>query len=324
MQNQLTKDLSNNKIYDSYMFYGDSFLVDYFTNLVAKKVDVLSDSTTKIYFDEYDFKSCKNRLLESSLFSPKNVLIIKIDKVIPKKELDELIAATNQNKDSYLILACYGDSEFKTMETNFKKSKNVYSLRVFAPYPNEALGILIEHSRQIGLKCDTGTLNHLLLIHRFDLNLCFKDIEKLAILNEEITIKTVDNHCYAMSAISFEDFFYSMLMGQDISKEAEFILENGDNLIFWVSQIISGLQQILMINSYIKLNGTVDLFGAIGYNLPPKIAKQKTTLATKLKPQKILELCDFMYEVELNLKSSKISDQEAYFYASIRRISGLL
>lgn len=324
MQNQLTRDLANNKIFDGYMFYGDSFLVDYFISLVSKKLDTDGQSITKIYFDEYDFSYCKNRLLESSLFNPRNILIIKTEKTIPKKELDELMNSANANKDSFLIIGCYGENDFKAMDSNFKKVKNGYSLRCFSPNPSESLGILNEFAKENHLKCSGETLMHLLNFHKNDLNLCVNDIKKLAILNEEITSKTIDNHCFSMTSVNFDDLFYAFFMKQDISNELKFALESGDNLILFLNQLISNTQQILMINSYIKLNGSINLLDVIGYNPPQKIANQKTQIATKYKTQTILAVLETLQAIELNMKSSKIDDKDGYFYAAIRGISVLL
>lgn len=324
MQNQLTKDLGSNKIYDAYMFYGDSFLVDYYIGLILEKIDPIKESTTKIYFDEYDFNFVQNRLLESSLFDPKNIVVLKIEKTIPKKELDELVEAANKNKDSYLLIGCYGDGDFKAMEANFKKTKQSFSLRCFSPNPMEALFILQDFAKKNHLQYSDDSLPHLLSFHKNDLNFCVNDIAKLAILNSEITPKVIDNYCYSMSSVHFDDLFYTMMNKRDISNELKMILESGENIIMITTQLIGAVQQICMINSYIKLHGKADLIQIIGFNPPPKIAKQKTELAMKFKTQVLINLLEHLQDVELELKSSKIDDKEGYFYSVIRGISAFL
>lgn len=324
MQYPLLNDLAKNKFYDAYLFYGDSFLVDFFISEVSKKLDLDNDSSTKIYFEEYDFGFCKNRLLESSLFSPKNIVIIKTDKAIPKKELDELVVAANSNKDSFLIIGCYGDNDFKAFDANFKKLKNVFSVRSFSPNPNEALGILRTLANQNGLQIGSEALMHLLNLHRNDLNLCANDIKKLAILDGEVTTKMVDNHCFAMTAVNFDDFFYALLSGGDYANDLNFIVESGDNLILWTNQLQSSVLQILMINSYIKIYGNPDLIEIIGYKPPPKIANQKIQMATKTKTDILIAILEHLQNLELDLKSSVIDDKEGYFLSSIRKISVFL
>lgn len=324
MQNEISRDLANKKFYDFYMFFGDSFLVDFYTNEVLKAIDLSGDSTSKIYFDEYDFTYCKNRLLESSLFSPKNLLLIKTEKVIPKKELDELCAAANSNPDSFLVVSCYGDGDFKGMLANAKKLKNSSAHRFFTPNEYEALGILKKLASQSRLNCDQDTLSYLLNFHRNDLSLCSTDIEKLSILNEKITPQIIQNHCFSMTSVGFDDFFYALMMKQNISNDLASIMQSSDNLIFWISQLQSNLQQVLMINSHIKLTGNADIAEIIGFKPPPKIANQKMQIATKTKTATLISVLDYLQDVELNLKSSKIDDKDGYFYTSLSKISGLL
>lgn len=324
MQHPILNDLAKNKIYDGYLFYGDSFLVDFFVGEVSKKLDFDGQSLTKIYFDEYDFGYCKNRLLESSLFSPKNILMLKIEKTLPKKELDELIGAANSNKDSHIIIGCYGDSDFKTLETNFKKLKNTFSNRFYSPNPNETLAILRTLANENGLKISSDALMHLLNLHRNDLNLCATDIKKMAILDGEITQKMIDNHCFALTAVNFDEFFCALMTGGNFESDLNFIVESADNLIFWTMQLQSSVLQILMINSYIKIYGNIDLIEIIGYKPPVKIANQKTQMATKIKTEVLVMILEHLQNLELDLKSSVIDDKEGYFLSSIRKISVLL
>lgn len=324
MQNEISKDLANKKFYDFYMFFGDPFLVDFYTNEVSKAIDSSGESTSKIYFDEYDFAYCKNRLLESSLFSPKNLVLIKTEKVIPKKELDELCAAANSNPDSFLIISCYGDGDFKTMQTNVKKLKNSSTHRFYTPNEYEALAILRKLATQAKLECAPDSLGFLLNFHRNDLSLCATDIEKLAILNEKITPQIIKNHCFSLTSVAFDDFFHALMMKQNISNDLASIVQSADNLIFWISQLQNNLQQVIMINAHIKLTGNADISEIIGFKPPPKIANQKMQIATKNKTSSLIAVLNYLQEVELDLKSSKIDDKEGYFYSSVSKISVFL
>ncbi len=61
------------------------FLIEYYTTLVANKLGT-SDEIEKLYFDDFDFKYAKDKLLQSSLFASNNILIIKLDKKLNKKK----------------------------------------------------------------------------------------------------------------------------------------------------------------------------------------------------------------------------------------------
>jgi len=72
------------------LFFGDN---EYqITNYLQHYINITkaSDSLLTLYFDEYSFERAKAYLSQSSLFGGTNLLIIKREKKIPKKELDVL------------------------------------------------------------------------------------------------------------------------------------------------------------------------------------------------------------------------------------------
>ena len=72
------------------LLYGeDDYQIDYYLEYFVSKLDA-KDSMLTMYFDEYDFDSAKSFLSQTSLFGGTNLLVIKNDKKLPKKELDTL------------------------------------------------------------------------------------------------------------------------------------------------------------------------------------------------------------------------------------------
>ena len=65
---------------------GNLFLIEQYALVIAQSLGN-SDEIEKLYFDDYDFKYVKDKLLQSSLFSSNNIVLIKTDKKIPKKKL---------------------------------------------------------------------------------------------------------------------------------------------------------------------------------------------------------------------------------------------
>lgn len=89
-KNEFDNLLKQNKKFDAYMFYGQStFLVEYYTEIVAKSI-AQKDEIERVYFDDYNFKEIKDKLLQSSLFSSTNLIVIKTEKKIQKKNLQNL------------------------------------------------------------------------------------------------------------------------------------------------------------------------------------------------------------------------------------------
>ncbi|RBQ27312.1 MULTISPECIES: DNA polymerase III subunit delta [Arcobacteraceae] len=318
-KNEFDKYLKQNKKFDAYMFYGQStFLIEQYSSLVAQLV-ANGDEIEKLYFEEYNFKYSKDRLLQSSLFTTNNVLLIKIDKKIPKKELDSLVEACNTNKDSTLILACMGDSEFKSMETSFNLKNNACSVRFFALNNSEAIGFLQNEAKRLKVDYEEGALSHLYFMHRQDLSLSANDLNKLAILDEKITIKTVDLHCFGVGSVNFDEFLQNLLRFKDISEDIAKLLEEGMNEIFILNQIASFIQQLFMISSNARLYAVVNPVEILGYNPPKHIWEAKSKLAINIKPKQFLKMLEFILNLELEMKTSKIDNINLYLQASLRK-----
>ncbi|RBQ30219.1 DNA polymerase III subunit delta [Aliarcobacter vitoriensis] len=318
-KNEFDKYLQQNKKFNAYMFYGQStFLIEQYSSLIAKIV-ACDDEIEKLYFEEYNFKYAKDRLLQSSLFAPNNVMLIKVEKKIPKKELDTLIEACNINKDSTLILACMGDTDFKSMETSFSLKNNACAVRFFSLNNNEAIGFLQNEAKRLKIDYEDSALSHLYFMHRQDLSLASNDLNKLAILNEKISIKTIDLHCFGVGTVNFDDFLQNLLNFKDISEDIKSLLEEGMNEIFILNQIASFIQQLFMISSHARIYAVANPIEILGYNPPKHIWESKSKLAINIKPKQFLKMLEFILNLELEMKTSKIDNINLYLQASLRK-----
>ncbi|AXX93401.1 DNA polymerase III subunit delta [Malaciobacter molluscorum LMG 25693] len=313
--------LNQNKKFDAYMFYGQStFLIDYYTNLVASSIAAKED-IQRIYYDDYNFKYIKDQLLQSSLFSSTNLIIVKTEKKVPKSEVTELIHACNINPDSTIIFSCMNDSDFKTMGSYFTTKNNSVSVRMFSPFTNEAIKLLENESKRIGLEFDISALNHLFFMHRQDLSLCFNDLKKLAVLDKRITTSLINSHCFGIGNISFEDFLNDLIQGNDISEELQILLEEGMNEIYLLNQITSFVQQLFMISAYTRAFGAPNPKEILGFVPPKNIWEKKTKLAISIKPEIFQKMFEFLLNLELEIKSTKINKQNLFLQASLRKFT---
>ncbi|RXK13471.1 DNA polymerase III subunit delta [Halarcobacter mediterraneus] len=323
-KNEFDNKLNQNIIFNAYMFYGQSnFLIDYYTNLVSNKLGS-KDEIEKLYFDDYNFKYAKNKLLQSSLFASNNILIIKLEKKLPKKEVTELIEACTTNPDSKVIFSCVGDSDFKAMAGYFTAKLNAASVRFFSPFPSEAVKLIENQARALNLNYEMSALNHLYFMHRQDLSLCVNDLSKLAILNEKITTDKINIHCFGIGVVNFEDFLHNLLSAQDISSDLELLLEEGMNEIYLLTQVTSFVQQLFMISSYARIYGSPNPKEILGFIPPKNVWEKKTRLAINIKPELFLEILNYLLEIELELKTSKIDNTNLYLQACLRKISVLI
>lgn len=322
-KNEFDNYLKQNKRFKSYMFYGQStFLIEQYSLAIAQMFGE-SDEIEKMYFEEYDFKYAKDKLLQSSLFSSNNILLIKVEKKIPKKEVDTLVEACNKNPDSTLIFACLGDAEFKTMENSFSLKTNSVAVRFFSPTDLEALKFLEYEAKMLKIKYEISALNHLYFMHKSDLSLCVNDLRKLAILDELLTVNVIDNNCFGIGSVNFEEFLHDLLSGKDISDDLSLILEEGMNEIFLLNQVTSFVQQLFMISSYARTIGQPNPKDILGFIPPKNIWEKKSKLAINIKPEIFQEILNYLLNIELDLKSSKIDNQSLYLQSSLRKFTVL-
>jgi DNA polymerase III subunit delta len=322
-KNEFDNYLKQNKKFKAYMFYGQSiFLIEQYALAIAQSLGQ-SDEVEKLYFDDYDFKYAKDKLLQSSLFSSNNILLIKVEKKIPKKELDALIEACNTNPDSTLILACLGDTDFKTMENSFSLKTNSAAVRFFQPTDTEAIKFLEYEAKLLQIKYELSALNHLYFMHKNDLALCVNDLKKLAILDQLVTTNLIDSNCFGIGVVNFEDFLHDLLSGKDISADLSLILEEGMNEIYLLNQVTSFVQQLFMISSYARTLGQPNPKEILGFIPPKNVWEKKSKLAINIKPEVFQEILEYLLNIELDFKTSKIDNQSLYLQASLRKFTVL-
>ncbi len=124
--------------------------------------------------------------------------------------------------------------------------------------------------------------------------------------------------------MNFEDFLHNLMSAQDISDDLELLLEEGMNEIYLLTQITSFVQQLFMISSYIRIYGNANAKEILGFIPPKNIWEKKTRLAMNIKPELFLEILDYLLKIELELKSSKIAEQNLYLQAVLRKMSVLI
>jgi len=320
-KNVFDKEFSNNIVYNGYMFWGQSdYFIESYSLKVAQKL-ANGEDIYKVYFDDYNFKSCENYLSQSSLFSSTNVLLIKTHKKIPKKDVDKLISICNTNPDSFIVFCCIGDTDFKTMTKSFTKKTNSVEVRFFQPTDQEAMQVLNSELKNYNIDCTFAELQYLYNMHQKDLSLCVNDLKKLDILDKPITINTINAQCFGMGAVSIDLFFSKLFTGQPINKDLYMLLEEGMNEINLINQTISFVQQLFTISSYIRLFGELNILEIWGYKLPTKIANERASIAMRFTQEDFRDMLNLFQTLELDLKTKNTLDTNSYTQAVYRNFA---
>jgi len=323
-KNEFDNILKSKTRLSSYMLYGEAeFLLDSYIENIIDSLDIANDEVEKIYHEDIDLKYIKNQLSQSSLFASNNCIVVKSNKKIQNKDLDTLVQAAKSNPDSVLIVAFYINEKLGTLEKLFTSANDGACVRFFNPKVYEAVNILSNEANKLELNYTQDAITHLYDTHEHNLSLCVNDLKKLQILDTQITSKVVAHHCFGMGEVSSEDFLHNLLDNKNINRELYMLLEEGVNEVFLVSQIISFVQQLFMINSYTRINGFANAKEILGYSPPKEIWEKKTIVASKIKPINFLKILNFYTNLELELKSNRHLDTNSYLSSKLRQHSVL-
>jgi DNA polymerase-3 subunit delta len=318
-KSELDKHIQNASISNSFILFGEStFLIDRYTQILTNVPD---SSVAKFYHDEYSFKPAKAHLSQASLFGDRNVLIIKSEKKIPKKELETLIESCEKNKENIFVYAYYGD-DHKTYAKAPAKTKTM-CVRFFHPNQGEAIFTVSQVAREKKVNIDNQSISHLLSIHNWDVALACNEIEKLKIYDRAITTKDVDNLVFGLAEVNIESFINKILNKKDFKADLESMLEHGEDEIRILTAITSYITQLYMFHIYIRVNGAPNALEILGYPAPKFVVDSKASMSIKIKPQTYYKLHELLLTSELKMKSSHV-DKGAVLLSTLLRVQQLL
>jgi len=320
-KNEFDNHIRNKSISNSFVLFGEShFLIDMYTKMLT----TVEDANMLVYFyDEYDYNSAKAHLSQGSLFGDRNILIIKSEKKVPKKELDVLLAFCDKNPDNIFVYAYYG-TDYKTY--NNKKAFNktqAMSVRFFHPKEYESQNIIAQIAKEKNVNIDKYTITHLLNIHNGDISLSANEIEKFRIYDREVTTKDVDALVYGLAGVNLDDFIKKLLEKKDFKEDIQNILEHGEDEIRIINALTAYLTQLYMFNIYIRVNGAPNALEILGYPAPKFVVEEKASLSIKIKPHVYYKLHELLLTSELKMKSSNI-DKNAILLSTLIRLQKTL
>ena len=307
------------------LFYGENayLIASYLQHYI--NITNASDSLLNLYFDEYSFEKAKAYLSQSSLFVVTNLLIVKHDKKIPKKELDTLIELVQKNSDNYFIFEYQGKaSDAKSLQSAFTPKKGGNWLRLFEPNIRESMDMLQKKATSIGLNIDYYALQHLMLLLNNNLALCANELNKLAILEGEVTAKDIDRLVYSTAPLALEQLLIDLFEKKPIVETTAKLLEVGEDEFSILRSTQFFMNQIFLFHAYMKLHGHIDSKAILGYKLPKHIEEQKANLALKVKSPAILKIFEHLLEVELQMKTTPVTNRELLLYGAFIKLQSYL
>ena len=307
------------------LLYGDNgYMIDHYIDFYKRKLDA-KESMLTLYFDEWDFEQAKGYLSQTSLFGGTNLLIVKNDVKIPKKQLEQLITLANKHSDNYFIYA-YDEEKTsaKSLTSSFTDKKGGVSVRFFEPNLRDGLAVLQQKALETDLDIDHYALQHLMLLLNNNLALCANELKKLAILGKKITSKDIDYLVYSTAPLATEQLLIDIFNKKPITQTITKLLDLGEDEFKLLRSTQYFVNQIFLFHAYIKLHGYVDSKSILGYKLPKQIEDQKAQLALKVKSASLLKIFEHLLEGELEMKKAPPTQREVLLYSMLIKIQSYL
>ena len=307
------------------LLYGENdYLVDFYIDMYIKKTDA-KESMLSLYHDEWHFEQAKAFLSQTSLFGGTNLVVVKREKKIPKKELDILVALANKNEDNYFIYGYSGAAkDAKSMQAAFTDKKGGVWVRFFEPNVRDGVAVLQQKAQKIKLDIDHYALQHLMLVLNNNLALCANELDKLVILGTKVTGKDIDRLVYSTAPLATEQLLIDLFNKKPITATITKLLDLGEDEASLLRSTQYFANQIFLFHAYIKLNGHVDSAAILGYKLPKQIEEQKAQLALKVKSASLLKIFEHLLESELAIKKAPNTQKEVLLYSMLIKLQGYL
>ena len=302
---------------------------EYFISKYKKHyIDTLNikESMLSMYNDEYNFKRAKEYLSQSSLFGDANFLYIRIDKKIPKKELDTLISYCSADSNSYLMVVF--DTEYRKIadlsKSFSKKGSSVAFVRLFESTQRDAIPLLQSEAKRLGVDIDSYALSHLFTLLNNNLALAVNELEKLSIFGRSISTKDIDMVVYSTVPSGLDDIFMDIFNKKSVTMAIEKILESGEDAISILRALQRFTTNLYLYHIYIRLHGTHDAKEITGVNLPKHISQQRAQIAVKIKSSQYLDIFEELLRAELKIKEPVSFDKDTILFGLLSKIQSII
>jgi DNA polymerase-3 subunit delta len=305
----------------SLLLYGEDFSASTYAKFIANKLGE-KENILSFYFEEYQYESAKNYISQPSLFGDINILYIKGNRKIPKKELDTLVGFCEKNAHSFFIYEFSGEDRVaKELSRSFSKKRKADFVRFFKPNLSEAVAILAKRAAKIGLEIENYALQHLFMVQNEDIALAVNELEKLLLLDKKVEIQDIDAHVYGMGMMSMDSFIENFLKGADIREDLKQLLESGSaDEIRIVNAMQAYIVQLMMFRTYITVHGRYDVMEIVGFPLPAALVKMRAAQSTKIRLETYQEMLTELLDAEFKLKTYTNLDKNSFLFSTLIKL----
>lgn len=300
-------------------FYLNMLQEEYFTAAGVEEVE-------SFYFDEYSFENAKSFLSQPSLFSPTNALLIKTDKKLKPADAKALFEICEKNEGAFVFIQYFKpqnkeewvfNQDAKKIETALKSFKDAVAMRVFNPFPDEAIRLLHGLAQKKGLEIERERLYSLYNAQNQNLTLAAAELQK-QILHE------IHEQSYSLGSVKLDDIFEAILFKKEFSDLLARAMEEGYQPIEVVMSAQNRMREIFNFFAYIRSFGHLDKKEITGFaSYPEALARKNGDLAMRLNEDKIREVFLVLAECSLSIKENR-GEPYANLLSSLMKIKALV
>ncbi|BCZ18402.1 DNA polymerase III subunit delta HolA [Helicobacter sp. NHP19-012] len=279
------KDLENylkTHIPRAVLLYGEwDFYIEYYGQKIAKLYP--QAQVNRAYFSEFDLNECLEWLGQSSLFAQGNLVWLKLDKKLGVKDIQKLLDALVKNPQNALIVEFYrakSQSEyaqdFRQFSGYFKHPillDSVLEVRFFTPPYDTLLKLVQEKIHELQLQISQEALHLLLEGHNFDLRLVHRDLEKLALLEQNVGLQEVQDFVQGMGAVEVSGFLNALFAKRGVLELWGRLQNEGVDENEWLRALWRYFYQLFGFYAYSQ-KGQAQAKDILGYTPPPAVIKE--------------------------------------------------
>ncbi|PAF46511.1 hypothetical protein BKH46_07145 [Helicobacter sp. 12S02634-8] len=285
------------------LLYGESdFLIGYYARKIAELTTSDPSNKTTFYYSDYDESVVIETLSQNSLFGDMNLVVLKLDKKPPKKDIDTMLEALKRNQNNALIIEFYrADSrssaeyaqDFRALAASFKTSilgALAIEVRFFMPSFQESIALLKERVKTLELQIDERLLSVILSMQNNDLGIAYNELEKFTITDTPITLEDIQRLCYGLGSVSIDDFLGAIFDKKNIFEYYEKIQEEGLEELGLLREMERYFYQLFLFFAYIKSYGTPNAKEILGFSPPQDITQKLASRSIRIKEEGYMQI----------------------------------
>ncbi len=286
-----------------------------------------------MYYGEYDFKSAKNILSQSSLFGDSSLLVIKSDTKIAQSQLIDLILQAEKSGSNYLLLEFYKNPNKKSSEYYYmtqdqaKEFDSAYSF--YVPFQRDAVQMLKARSLELGLDMSEYLLSQLYTVHNGEIGICMMELEKFIIYKEEgknleVDAKMLSSLCFGLGAENFEEQVIALLQKKEVLQSFIKMSEEGIDEIEILNNISYFIHKLFMFYSYIRANGNPNAYEITGSNMPKFMLEKLSNLSMRFDEYQYQFFFEILSNSMLDMKLKGKIDKNSYFISTLIKLQEII